>query len=175
VAATGDAYGVDMSLIKEVARANEVQKELAFEKLKRLAGDDLKGKTITVLGLAFKAETDDVRDSPALTLVRECVRAGAAVRLHDPEAMDNFALEMERQEMPVEEKNQLFFANDSFEAIDAADALVILTEWNEYRNLDLSKAKSMMRGDVLYDARNVLDPEDAQSAGFRYMGTGRLV
>ena len=175
VAATGEACGVDMSLIKEVVRANEVQKELAFEKLKRFAGGDLKGKTITVLGLAFKAETDDVRDSPAITLVRECVKAGAAVRLHDPEAMDNFAEEMEREEMPVEEKNRLFFANDSFEAVDASDALIILTEWNEYRNLDLSKAKSMMRGDVLYDARNVLDPGDAQNAGFRYIGTGRLV
>ena len=75
----------------------------------------------------------------------------------------------------MEEKNRLFFANDSFEAVDASDALVILTEWNEYRNLDLSKAKSMMRGDVLYDARNVLDPGDAQNAGFRYIGTGRLV
>ena len=78
VAATGEACGVEMSLIKEVVRANEVQKELAFEKLKRFAGGDLKGKTITVLGLAFKAETDDVRDSPAITLVRECVKAGAS-------------------------------------------------------------------------------------------------
>jgi UDPglucose 6-dehydrogenase len=163
IAATGDEYAVDMSLIKEVIRSNEKQKEWVADKLARMLGG-LEDKRVAVLGLAFKSETDDIRESPAITIVDRLLSGGATVHVHDPKAMQNFRL--------LFGERVTYFDNE-FETLEGVDALIIATEWNEYRNLDLVRAKSAMRGDVLLDARNVLDHEAAQEAGFQYAGVGR--
>ena len=163
IASTGDEYGVDMSLIKEVIHSNERQKEITAEKFIKLLGG-AEGKTVTILGLAFKAETDDIRESPAITIAHSLLDAGARIQAHDPEAGENFkALFQEKVSVHV----------DAFDALKDADALLILTEWNAYRNLDLNRAKAVMRGNVIMDARNVLEPEMAREAGFVYKGVGR--
>ncbi len=163
VVSTGNRFGVQMSLIEEVIRANERQKELTADKLKTMLGDPA-GKTVAVLGLAFKAETDDVRDSPAITMVGMLRSWGAAVQAHDPEAMENFS--------KLFSEGVTYFESE-FEALKDADALVVLTEWNAYRNLDLKKAHSLMKGRVILDARNALDPDEARQLGFTYRGVGR--
>ena len=167
IAATGDEFGVDMSVIKEVVRANEKQKARVADRLAFLTGT-VKGKTICVLGLAFKAETDDVRESPALTIVERLLELGAVVHAHDPEAMANFRFYLGEQP-----GDQIRYFDTSLEAAVGADALLIVTEWNEYRNLDLEGMRERMRGDIIYDTRNVLDADKARDLGFTYAGIGR--
>ena len=163
IASTGDEYGVDMSLIKEVIRANENQKTWIADKLAFLTGG-LAGTVVAVLGLAFKAETDDIRESPSIAIVERLLEAGARVQVHDPKAMDNFReLFGDRVE----------YLDGEFEAIAGAHATVILTEWNEYRNLDLERARKLMAGNIILDTRNVLEPDRARSVGFIYSGVGR--
>ncbi|UCF98241.1 MAG: UDP-glucose/GDP-mannose dehydrogenase family protein [Spirochaetaceae bacterium] len=158
---TGERYGVDMAVVRSVVEANEYQKSRVVERLKALL--ELKGKRIAVLGLAYKSETDDVRDSPAIAIVERLLAAGAEVHAHDPKAADRF-----RALFP-----NIRYYESEFSAVEDADAVLILTEWNEYRNVDLEKMRSMMRGDILFDIRNVLEPEAARRLGFRYYGTGR--
>jgi UDPglucose 6-dehydrogenase len=166
LASTGDSLGVDMTVIKEVIRANERQKEITAERLITLAGGpgSLSGKTVAMLGLAFKAETDDVRESPAITIAERLLAEGASIQAHDPEAMPNFRKIL---------GNRISYFENEFDALKGADALIIVTEWNEYRNLDLERAAGLMTGRVILDARNVLEPEKAQEAGFTYKGVGR--
>ena len=166
IASTGDELGVDMSVIKAVIAANDEQKMHTARKLVRLCGS-VKGKTVAVLGLAFKAETDDVRESPALDIVSHLLDNGASVRAFDPEAMKTFAEALDRTGAP------LYYARDEFEALNGADAAISVTEWNAFRNLDLQRAASVMKGRVLFDARNVLDPGTVKAAGFTYAGVGR--
>lgn len=160
----GESVGVDMSLVREVVRANERQKDLMVDKLKSLLGT-LHGKTITLLGLAFKAETDDIRDSPAINIVEKLMKAGAAIKAHDPKGIENF-----KKFYPGFTVS--YFKNE-FEAINGADAIIICTEWNEYRNLNLEIAKKIMKGNVIFDTRNVLDNDHAKEMGFVYKGLGR--
>jgi UDPglucose 6-dehydrogenase len=162
VASTGDDVGVDMSLIKSVIEANERQKKRVVSVLAEMLGG-LEGRTVAVLGLAFKSETDDVRDSPSLAVVPELLESGAAVRAHDPQGMDNFKAAVPETEC----------FGSSYEALEGADALVLMTEWNEYRSLDLRIAAEKMSGRVILDARNLLDPDIVREAGFEYRGTGR--
>lgn len=159
----GKKYGVDMSLIQEVVAANAKQRQIIVEKLEKLLGS-LEGKTICALGLAFKAETDDVRESPAIDIVRMVLRRGALVHVHDPQALQNAKQVL---------GNTVVYFEDMYEAMKSCDALVILTEWNCYRNIDLDKVSSSLRGRVILDARNVLDPEKAKEKGFLYEGVGR--
>lgn len=180
LAATGDEYGVDMGLIKAVITANEDQKKRTAAKVLRLLTGDphgmATGKTVAILGVAFKSETDDVRESPAITVVRELLGAGAKVRVHDPKAIPNFRAIF---------GDSIAYAASEFDAIAGTHAILILTEWNEYRNLDLPRAASTMAPPppasdgalsyqpLLIDSRNVLGPDDARAAGFSYHGTGR--
>jgi UDPglucose 6-dehydrogenase len=158
---TGERYGVDMTLVRAVEQANERQKGRVVEKLKALVR--LKGKKVTVLGLAYKSETDDVRDTPAIAVVAGLLSEGAEVHAHDPKAMDRF-----KELFP-----RIHYHDSEFAAATNADLLIILTEWNEYRNIDLQKLRATMRGDLLFDVRNVLEAEAARALGFRYYGTGR--
>lgn len=187
VAATGDDYGVDMSLIKEVIHANDRQKTITAGKLVRLMGGSPNGKTVAVLGLAFKAETDDVRESPAIDIVQELLREGGTVRAFDPEGIENFrsavigegpfggGLNSDLREKIAEAAaERLHYCADEFEALEGADAMIIVTEWNAFRNLDLDRARTVMNGRVIFDARNVLDPEQAREKGFTYAGVGRV-
>jgi len=161
----GDEVGVSMSLVKEVMLANERQKDLIVGKLAALVGN-LQGKRIALLGLAFKAETDDVRESPTINIVEKLLEAGAIIQAHDLKAIDNF-----KKFYP--ESSQIHYFTDEFDALSNADAMLICTEWNEYRNLNLQKAKQVMKGDFIYDTRNVLDRELAKKFGFVYKGLGR--
>ncbi len=162
VVQTGDKFGVDMSLIRCVIEANDKQKDRMVEKLEKLIGD-FKGKTIAVLGLAFKAETDDIRDTPAFNIVEGILKRGAKIQAHDPQAMDNFS-----KVYP-----DIMYCHSEFDAVKGADALVLVTEWNEYRNLNLDKAKQLMKGNIILDTRNLLDAQLVKEKGFVYEGVGR--
>lgn len=155
--------GERLSIVEAVVASNETQKELMFQKIKQIAGP-LKGKTIAVLGLAFKADTDDIRESPALPIIRNLLNAKAVVKAHDPKA--------------VKEAQKVFgdtlrYFKDVYETIDGTDALVIITEWDIYRQLDLSKVKRLMKTPILIDLRNIFPPDELAKAGFFYEGVGR--
>ena len=160
---TGEHFGVEQSLVREVILANRRQASRIAAKLEKALGS-VREKNIAVLGLAYKAETDDVRDSPALRIIQELLERGAKVQAHDPQAIGNCRTLFPRG---------VRFGKDAFETVREADALVLATEWNEYRNIDLLNLKALMRGDCIVDARNLLDPERAREAGFRYQGVGR--
>jgi UDPglucose 6-dehydrogenase len=159
----GERHGIAMSIVQEVILANQRQPGRIVAKMESQLGS-LKGKTVAVLGLAYKAETDDVRDSPALLIIRELLERGAKVQAHDPKAIDNC-----RRLFP----RGVLFGRDMFEAIGEADGLILATEWNEYRNIDLARVRGLMRGNSIVDARNLLDSQKARDAGFRYQGVGR--
>ena len=135
-----------------------------FHKLTTRLGDDLSGTTIAIWGIAFKPNTDDIRQAPALTLIEKFLGAGAKVRAFDPEAMDNARREL---------KDTVELVEHQYDALNGADALVIVTEWSQFRQLDWDEVTSRMRGRLLFDGRNVLSPEGCEAAGFEYYGIGR--
>jgi nucleotide sugar dehydrogenase len=159
----GKKYQVDMSVVKTVINANEAQKERMVQKLEKILGT-LENKTIAVLGLAFKMETDDMRDSPAIVVIDNLLKQKAKVKAHDPQAMENakkiFGAQIE-------------YAANEYETVKNADAVIILTEWNEYRSLDLKRVKQVMKGNVILDTRNLLEPSEVRTMGFIYEGVGR--
>ncbi len=118
-----------------------------------------------MLGLAFKSNTDDVRQSPAVRVCQLLMDCGARIKAHDPVAIPKAAALMVNK--------RVTFHSDPYEAAEDADALVVLTEWNEFRSIELSRIRSLMRGDLLVDARNIYDPKKASSVEFRYVGVGR--
>ncbi len=159
----GNQYQVEMSLVKTVISSNEAQKERMVQKLEKSLGS-LENKTIAVLGLAFKAGTDDVRDSPAIVIIDCLLKKKALIKVHDPQAMENA------------EKlfgSQIEYADSEYEAVKQADALVLLTEWNEYRSLDLDRVKQVMKGKHILDTRNLLEPSKVKALGLIYEGVGR--
>jgi UDPglucose 6-dehydrogenase len=158
-------YGERVSIVETVVAANESQKLRMVQKIRRILGG-LDGKTIVILGLAFKNNTDDMRDAPSITIINGLLEAGAVVKAHDPEAMNEakkfFGASIE-------------YCGDPYQAAEQADALVIVTDWNAYRRLDLTQLKTVMKTPVLLDFRNLYAPEEAQKAGFIYEGVGRGV
>jgi UDPglucose 6-dehydrogenase len=150
-------------LLEAVMEINEFQRHQVVVKLLELLGGDLKGKEIGVLGLAFKPNTDDMRDAPSIPVIQELIEAGARVRGYDPVAMD----------VAQQVINGLDFCSDPYSVASGCDALVIMTEWNEFKNIDLQKLKDIMRQPVVVDGRNVYDPAKMQELGFRYRGFGR--
>lgn len=159
----GNKHHIDMSLVNEVIKSNEEQKRYiskrAIEALGK--GDDLK---VAVLGLAFKAETDDMREAPSISIISTLIENGIKVNANDPKAMGNAV-----KELPDNVK----YFDDEYEAVRGADMLLILTEWNEYRNMDMKKIKSFMKGNIIYDTRNILDRDNVVQLGFKYMARGR--
>ena len=155
-------HGQDATLLNAVMSVNEQQPKRLITQLAEMVGS-LRGANIGLLGLAFKADTDDVRHSPALALLREILAAGAHVRAYDPKAIDNA-----RREAPEAE-----YVDDPYRCADGCDALVIGTEWPEFGQLDLNRLKEMMHGDVVMDTRNVMDPAMAKEAGLVYKGVGK--
>ena len=158
--------GVPARLLGAVEAANGHQKELLVHKIEARFGSDLAGKTFAVWGLAFKPETDDMREAPSEVVIRGLLARGASVRAYDPvatgEARRIFA------DMPC-----LEFSSRALDAVKDADALVIVTEWKEFRSLDLDHMKTLMKQAVVFDGRNLLDPVAARAAGFDYTGIGR--
>ena len=160
---TGTESKMSLDILWAVEQANQRQKRVLFEKLQRHLGS-LSGKVIAVWGLAFKAETDDVRESPALVLIEELLRAGANVQAHDPAAM-----ETARQQLG----SRVTFAGHGFDALAGADALAIVTEWLEYRNPDFAKMKQLLKRPLIVDGRNLYDPQKLGRLGFTYDSIGR--
>jgi len=160
---TGTESKMSLDILSAVEAANHRQKKLLFEKLKRHLGS-LSGKVIAVWGLAFKAETDDVRESPALVLIEELLRAGAKVQAHDPAAM-----ETARQQLT----SRVTFAGHGYDALAGADALAIVTEWLEYRNPDFARIKQLLKRPLIVDGRNLYDPQKLGRLGFTYDSIGR--
>ncbi|HEY8464838.1 MAG TPA: UDP-glucose/GDP-mannose dehydrogenase family protein [Bacillota bacterium] len=163
LAAIARKVGVRLGVVEATVAANEGQKQFIMAKTRRVLGS-LKSKTLAVLGLTFKANTDDLRESPAIYIVTELLKAGTEVKVHDPVALS--------------EAKKIWGGRVSYcETIEAAvagvDALIITTEWSVYQQLDLTKLKSMMKQPLLIDLRNILVPEDLQKAGFLYEGVGR--
>lgn len=164
IMATADSYAYEMQIVQAAVDVNRRQRIRIVEKLQ----DHLKvlrGATIAVLGLAFKSNTDDIRDSPALGVIEQLLARGAVVRVHDPVAMQRC-----REEFP---ELQVDYAEDASDAVQACDAVVIATDWPQYAKLPLSDVKAAMRGDLMLDARNTIDPVAARNAGFVYVGVGR--
>ena len=155
--------GYDFKLLKGVISANKRQRELMVEKIKYHLGN-LKGKTIAILGLAFKQNTDDIRQSPSIDIIKRLLKEGARIKCFDPLAMDNTKKIL----------TNLIYCQDEYETAHGSDALVIATEWNQFRNLDLLKIKKLLRSPILLDLRNLYDPEKAKTLGFVYKGVGRL-
>ena len=146
------------------------QKKLLGEKIIRRLGPDLMGKVIGVWGLAFKPRTDDVRESPALVLVEQLVQAGATILATDPEAID----EAKGVLCGLSGFDQINFVDSAEDACTGADAVVLITEWSEFRNPDFRALKAVMRQPIIFDGRNVLVPEVVHEAGFEYHGVGRI-
>lgn len=154
----------DPGLLRAVWTTNESQRRLVVEKLRQHFGT-LQGRTVGLLGLAFKPNTDDIRDAPSLTIARGLRDEGAQVKVYDPVAMENV-----RAEHP---DLALVYARDPLDLACGCDALVLVTEWEEFRHLDLASLRRVMRGGLLLDGRNFFDPEEARRAGFTYIGIGR--
>jgi UDPglucose 6-dehydrogenase len=161
---TGEDQGVSLDILKAVEDANERQKRALFEKLQRHFEGTLRGQTVAVWGLAFKAETDDVRESPALVLVNALLDAGANVRVHDPAAMVTARRHF---------GDRVCYATHAYDALTGAAALAIVTEWLEYRNPDFARMKQALSRRLIVDGRNLYDPQRMARLGFIYESIGR--
>jgi UDPglucose 6-dehydrogenase len=154
----------EMLLLKSVERVNERQKSILVGKVKRHFGPDLSGLTFAVWGLAFKPRTDDMRDAPSITLIEALLASGAAIQAFDPEA--------------AKEAKKIFgerirYAARNYEALSGAAALLVLTEWNEFRRPDFARIKAMLKSPIIFDGRNIYDPGDLRKLGFKYYSVGR--
>ncbi|HEX9727470.1 MAG TPA: UDP-glucose/GDP-mannose dehydrogenase family protein [Gemmatimonadales bacterium] len=161
---TGEQFGVSLDVLKAVEDVNARQKRRLFTKLAAAVGGRVEGLTIAVWGLAFKAETDDMRESPAVDLIEALLTHGAQVQAHDPQANDQArALFGDR----------IRYAEHAYPALDGADALVVVTEWFEFRNPDFGRMRDALRRPLIVDGRNLYDPARMRSLGFTYIGVGR--
>ncbi|WP_084396276.1 UDP-glucose dehydrogenase family protein [Henriciella aquimarina] len=160
---TANEAGCPVRIIDTVVEVNARRKRAMAEKVIKAMGGDVKGKTVGVLGLAFKPNTDDMRDAPSLDIVPALIEAGAKVKAYDPEGMH------EARKLLT----GLDYAEDAYGAIDGADAMVIITEWDQFRALDLDRVKETLKGDVVVDLRNIYSPEDMTRRGFSYTSVGR--
>ena len=160
---TAEEYGYRMRVLQAVEEGNGRQKEVLFDKLKRHFGGDLRGRRIALWGLAFKPETDDMREATSLVLIRLLNEAGAVVTVYDPVAMDECRRAV---------GDRVRYAADMYEAAKDADALLLVTEWKEFRIPDWTALKKAMHSPVLFDGRNIYDRTDVRKAGFTYYYIG---
>jgi len=156
-------HGEELSIVEAVIRVNERQRGRMVDKIRRAVGGDLSGRTLAVLGLSFKPETDDMRDAPAVDIIQGLQKGGAVVRAFDPVAMPA-ARRMLRD---------VAFCEDAYEACLGADAMVIVTEWNQFRMLELERVRALLARPVVVDLRNVYEPGPMAKAGFEYHSVGR--
>ncbi len=161
---TAQDYGAPSRLVEATVAVNDARKSSMAMRVIAACGGSVRGKTIAVLGLTFKPETDDMRDAPSLSILSRLVGDGAVIRAYDPEGM-----EQARPLLPA----AVTYCKDTMEAVTGADALLLITEWNEFRALSPSRLRAAMRGDVLVDLRNVYDPAAMRGVGFAYYGVGR--
>ena len=156
--------GIELELLRAVHAVNEQQRQVLFRKVERALGPALRGATIGVWGLAFKADTDDVRSSPAVPLIEALLEAGASVQAHDPEASASARRVF---------GNRIAYVETPYAAATGADALVVVTEWRMYRTPDFERLRGVLRRPLIIDARNLYDPERMAASGFEYHGIGR--
>ncbi len=161
---TSDDLGLSLDVLKAVEEVNECQKKVVLHKAFRYLGQDLTGKIIGLWGLAFKAETDDMRESPTIPLIEGLLAAGARVQTHDPKATDSARTIF---------GDRVMYAADPYSAAHGADALIVMTEWLLYRNPDFERVRKLVRRPLLIDGRNLYDPERMAALGFEYHGIGR--
>ena len=161
-----DVAGFDLKLLKAVEEVNDLQKYVLPKKIKKQFGDNLKGKHFALWGLAFKPNTDDMREASSRVLIHELIKAGATVTAYDPVAMD------EAKRIFKDEKH-LTFVDTQDDALKNADALVIVTEWTEFRSPDFALIKSSLKAPFIFDGRNLYDPKAVRSLGFNYFPIGR--
>ena len=160
---TAEEANVALSIVSSVVEANELRKRHMANKIIDALGGDLKGKTIAVLGLAFKPNTDDMRDAPSLTIIPCLQEKGANIQAYDPEAMD------EAKDL----LSNVTYTQGPYPCIEGADALVIITEWDEFRALDMHRVKSALNAPNVIDLRNIYQPETMKNTGFNYISVGR--
>jgi len=157
-----EEIGYDFELLKAVERINEYQCRQVVKKAKSLLWN-LGGKTIGLLGLSFKPNTDDIREAPSINIIRQLQQEGVKVKAYDPQAMENIKIIFPDVEM----------CQDSYQVAEGSDALVIVTEWDEFKNLDLAKIKGLLNQPVIIDGRNIFEPAQMEKLGFMYQGVGR--
>ncbi len=160
---TARDYDAPLRIVETVVAVNDERKKRMADKIIAACGGSVAGKRIGVLGLTFKPNTDDMRDSPALDIVPALIEAGASLRAFDPEGMDEA-----RKLLP-----DLPFCDDAYSAMEGADCLAILTEWNEFRALDLDRVRALLKNPIIVDLRNIYEPEMMREAGFTYVCVGR--
>ncbi len=161
---TFEDFGLKNRIVNSVVETNSYQKQRMIKKVLNSLDKNLSGKVIAVLGLTFKAETDDMRDAPSLTILPSLIKNGAKIKAHDPEG-----IEQAQKLLP----DVIDYFSDIYEAVDDADAVILMTEWNQYRGLDLNLLKSKLKGRAFIDLRNVYEPEEMKKKGFEYYCIGR--
>ncbi len=161
---TGDDFRSPLEILTAVEAVNDRQKHRLFTKLQQALGDSLRGARVAVWGLAFKPNTDDMREAPALVLIEAVLAAGGTVVAHDPAAMDEARRRLD---------DRITYAETGYAALDGADALVVITDWNEYRHPDFGRIKQALRRPVIVDGRNLYDPSKMRTLGFQYLSIGR--
>ena len=160
---TAQDYGSPLRIIETVVDINDKRKMAMADRIVAACGGSVDGKTVAMLGLTFKPNTDDMRDSPSLAIVSALLDAGATIKAYDPEGMDEA-----KRMMP-----DVIYCEDTYATMDGADILVIVTEWNEFRSLDFDRIKGLLSAPILVDLRNIYTPEDLAQAGFSYHCIGR--
>jgi UDPglucose 6-dehydrogenase len=156
--------GVALDVLTGVESANERQKRVLLEKTKCALGENLNGRRVAMWGLAFKPGTDDMREAPSLTLIEALLAEGVSICAHDPAAMDHTRTLV---------GNRIDYAETNYEALTGADALVVVTDWNEYRHPDFGRVKRTLKQPVIVDGRNLYDVEKMRDLGVRYFSIGR--
>ena len=157
-----EEVGYDFELLKAIQRINEGQQDLIVKKIKNALWN-LNNKTIAILGLSFKPDTDDMREAPSIGIVAKLQEEGAKIRAYDPQAM-----EVAKKILP-----DIIYCDNPYQAVEDSDALIIITEWDEFKNLDLLKVKKLLKQPVIIDGRNIFDPSQMKELGFSYHGVGR--
>lgn len=168
LAQIGKKYGSPVSLVEQTIMINERQKKLAAEKIEGVFGN-LEGKEFAVLGLSFKPNTDDMREAPSITILNELAAKGARFKVYDPEAFREAKIRLDNI------RDRITYCPNEYEAMEDCNALIILTEWNQFRNLDMRRVKSLLKQPILFDFRNIYKRNEMEELGFKYFGTGQGV
>jgi len=163
---TANENNYDFKILKSVVEVNKKQIELFFNKISNHYNGNIKGKHFGLWGLAFKPNTDDVREAPALALIKKMIDGGAKIKAFDPEAKETTKAQIGKK---------IEYTETAYDAIKNCDALIIVTEWNEFRNPDLDKVKSLLKEPVIFDGRNLYDLDTMKEKGFTYYSVGRAV
>ncbi len=163
---TSKEHGYDFRLLKAIDEINNRQKVVLVDKLLKHFGNKIKGKTFALWGLSYKPRTDDLREAPALTIIEKLLEAGAKVNAFDPVANDNFKL------LYGKKFKQVKLFKDNYSALKNSDGLILVTEWTEFRRIDITRMKRLMKQRVIFDGRNIYDPKFIRQNGFKYYGIG---